>query len=452
MNVGFDTIGNATIICYDRGPILVTDPWLTGSAYFGSWTFSHEIPVEQMEAARQCQFVWVSHGHPDHLSPDSLELLRGKTILLPDHRGNRIRDDLQVLGFKTQVLQNRVWTKLSDRIRVLCIADYNQDGILLIDINGRLLVNLNDAGDRGWSSFVRGIVRRYDRSFLLKLGGFGDADMINFFDESGNRIPVLKKDSVGEAMAIEASTYGTRYVVPFSSMHRYQRSDSIWAEQYVTQVSDYSVGFDSKLSEMLPAFIRYDCEKDRLEEIRPEEKIVKVHTPEEFGDKWNDQLEKSEVGQLSQYFKSISHLRERFDFMRFRVGGSDHVIELARNRFNRGITFEVPRSSLMTAVQYEVFDDLLIGNFMKTTLHGKFDEGRLYPDFTPYVAKYSDNGKAKTKAELEAYFESYRKQAPYDYFRHVIESSCRRAVLMMGGPETALYRVAAKTYHYVKSL
>ncbi len=453
MEVGFDTIGNATAICYDRVPVLVTDPWLTGSAYFGSWTFSHEIPAEQMEAAKQCRFVWVSHGHPDHLSPDSLQLLRGKTILLPDHRGNRIRSDLQALGHKTQVLQNRVWTRLSDRIRVLCIADYNQDGILLIDVNGRLLVDLNDAGDRGWSSFVKSMVKQHKLAFLLKLGGFGDADMINFFDESGNRIPPpgAKKDPVGEAMAIEASTYGTRYVVPFSSMHRYQRSDSVWANQYTTEASDYGIGFSSRSSESLPAFIRYDCATDRLEQINPPERVVKVYGPEDFGDNWNDQLDRTEAEQLSRYFKSISHLHERFDFLNIKVGGRDNIIELAKNRFNRGITFEVPRNSLMTAIQYEVFDDLLIGNFMKTTLHGQFGEGRLYPDFTPYVAKYADNGKAKTKDELEQYFQAYRNQAPYDYFRHIIESNCRRAVLSLGGSESALYKMAAKTYHFVKS-
>ena len=35
--IGFETIGNATIICHDGGPVLATDPWLIGSAYFGSW-------------------------------------------------------------------------------------------------------------------------------------------------------------------------------------------------------------------------------------------------------------------------------------------------------------------------------------------------------------------------------------------------------------------------------
>ena len=454
MEVGFDTIGNATVICYDRLPVLVTDPWLTGSAYFGSWTFSHDIPDEQMEAIKDCQYAWISHGHPDHLSPDSLRLLRAKTILLPDHRGNRICDDLQALGYKVRVLENRLWTKISDRIRILCIADYNQDGILLIDVNGRLIVNLNDAGDRGWSSFVKRIVKQSKVAFLLKLGGFGDADMINFFDKDGARCAPLvgKGDSVGEAMAIEAATYGTKYIVPFSSMHKYQRSDSIWANDYTTEVEDYKVGFSSKSMELLPAFIRYDCEKDLVEEINPSRKMITVFDPKDFGDDWSEQLDAIEMTQLSGYFKAIRHLQEHFDFLNFRVGGRDHVIELAKKRFRKGITFEVPRNSLRTAIRYEVFDDLLIGNFMKTTLHGEFGQNRLYPDFSPYVAKYADNGKARTKEELKCYFDAYRKRAPYDFLRHMIEANCRRTVLQLGSSDSVLYKAMARTYHFIKSL
>ena len=454
MDVGFETVGNATVICHDRVPVLVTDPWLTGAAYFGSWTFSHDIPPEQMEAIQKCEFAWISHGHPDHLCGDSLKLLGVKTILLPDHRGNRICDDLKGLGYNVQVLGNRVWTRLSDRIRVLSIADYNQDGVLLIDVNGRLIVNLNDAADHGWRSFVRSVVRQYKTSFLLKLAGFGDADMINFFDESGTRIlpSAAKREPVGEGIAIEASLYGTKYVVPFSSMHRYQRSDSVWADVYTTDITDYKVGFSSKSSELLPAFIRYDCERDRLDEINPPRRTITVHKPEEFGDNWSEPLDAAEVTELSQYFKPISHLHEHFDFLNARVDGKDNVIELAKNRFRRGITFEVPRNSLMTAVRYQVFDDLLIGNFMKTTLHGKFGLERLYPDFTPYVAKYADNGKARTKEELGQYFEAYRMQAPFEYFRHAIETKSKRAIVSLASADSGVYRMLARSYHFMKSL
>ncbi len=106
----------------------------------------------------------------------------------------------------------------------------------------------------------------------------------------------------------------------------------------------------------------------------------------------------------------------------------------------------------MTAIKYDVFDDLLIGNFMKTTLHGEFGKDKLYPDFTPYVSKYADNGKARTKEELERYFEAYRKQAPYDFLRHILEANCRRAVLHLASSESVLYKAMARSYHFLKGL
>ena len=69
---GIDVIGNATIIGYEEGkPIISTDPWIEGSAYFGSWQLSHEVPDKQKEAICNSDYLWFSHGHPDHLNPDS---------------------------------------------------------------------------------------------------------------------------------------------------------------------------------------------------------------------------------------------------------------------------------------------------------------------------------------------------------------------------------------------
>ena len=43
--IGFETIGNATVTVFDDMPILCTDPWLTGSPYYGSWSHQQNIPV-----------------------------------------------------------------------------------------------------------------------------------------------------------------------------------------------------------------------------------------------------------------------------------------------------------------------------------------------------------------------------------------------------------------------
>lgn len=420
MELGFETIGNATLICHDWGPVLVTDPWIVGPAYFGSWTLGHEIPEAQRASIEACAYVWLSHGHPDHLSNDSMRLLRGKKILLPDHHGSRIRRYLESEGFDVRVLVDRTWYEVSPRIRVLCIADYNQDALLLVDLGGVLVIDKNDAVDHGWAHFVRKVTRGYKTSFLLSLSGYGDADMFNFFEEDGRRMtPAIKQGTPpGWAIARMTEFFGARFFVPFSSMHKYQRRDSVWANEYVVDLPDYQKGFDSRAAEILPAFIRYDCGRGALEEIRPARVPERVLDPEEFGDDWSIPLEPADVARIREYFAGISHLEKVLDFINFRVGGRDNVIEIGGRRPRKGITFEVPRHSLLCAVKWQVFDDLLIGNFMKTTLHGPWGRRGLYPDFTPYVGKYADNGLARTPGELEAYFAAYRKRAPLEFLRH----------------------------------
>ena len=413
MDLGFETIGNACLIFHDGGPVLATDPWLHGSAYFGSWILSHEVPAEQQQHVRQCQWLWISHGHPDHLSLPSLEPLRDKTILLPDHHGGRVAGDLRGLGFRVQVLRDGEWLQLTPRLRIASIANYNQDAVLLVDLDGNLIVDANDAGDRGARHFLQRELPRFKkRTFLACLLGYGDADMINFFDEQGRRVLPLaaQRLPVGPQVAEVLHGYGIQNYLPSSSQHRYQRTDSLWANEYTTPETEYATGFESKVAHCLPAFVQYDLLRDDLRCIEPRSNAGAVARPEDFGDDWATPLEARDVEQLRAYFLRIEHLRSWLGYVAFRVGGRDHTIDIDRSH-RRGITFAVPRQSLMTAVEWQAFDDLLIGNFMRTTLHGdwwgKHGADALYPHFTPFVTKFGDNGGARSAAELRAYFAAY---------------------------------------------
>lgn len=455
MDAGFETIGNATLICHDRGPVLATDPWVVGSAYFGSWVLSHEVPERQMEAVKACPYIWLSHGHPDHLSAESLELVRGRKILLPDHAGGRIARDLKEQGFEVHTMKDRRWYTLSPRIRALSIADYNQDAVLLVDVNGTLVVNLNDASDRGWAGFVRRTVREYPTSFLLALSGYGDAGMINMFDEEGERIPpdAARRDPVGQKISRLVEGYGTNYFVPFSSMHRYQREDSQWADPYSTRLSDYPVGFDARGAELLPAFIRYDAVLESLERIEPRELEVKPVAPEAFGDRWDEPLDASEAAKVKDYFKAIASLGEVLDFVNIKVGGRDNIVSF-HTRHERGVTFEVPRQSLLTAVQFEIFDDLLIGNFMKTTLHGGRRKPTVQDHLGPLIGKYADNAGAKKPDEVRRYLAGYRAKDPLGFVRARVDRGWVRPAQDLAsrelrtrlGADSRLFKLAKGAY------
>jgi hypothetical protein len=457
MELGFETIGNATLVVHDREPLLATDPWVRGSAYFGSWGLSHEIPPAQDAAILAAPAVWFSHGHPDHLNPSSLPLFRDRRILLPDHVGGRIARDLARDGYRVEVLPDNQWVRLSDRVRVLCIADSGQDAVLLVDVGGRLVVNLNDAQDLGWGALVKRVMSNFPRSFLLRLSGYGDADMINFVDEHGTRVPSLaqlRRESgfeVGAESARMAETFGATHFVPFSSFHRYQRTDSAWANAFTTSVDDYTKGFRSDTVEALPPFVRYDCTTDAWDAIRPAPAPDVAAEPSEFGDDWSEQLEGRDVVAIARYFRSIERLARSIDSVTLRVGGVDHPVDLGGRRTGRSITFAVPRASLMRAIEWEIFDDLLIGNFMQATLHGKWPSSGLYPGFTPYVTKYADNGGARTSEELRAYFAEYRRRLGLTaWLRGVVEQRAKDQVRARVSADTAAYRAAKRMYTRAK--
>ena len=456
MDVGFDTIGNATLICYDRGPVLATDPWIVGSAYFGSWGLSHEVPVEQAEAVKNSEYVWISHGHPDHLNADSEPFYLDKKILLPDHVGGRILKGFQAAGLDVTVLKDRTWHQLSERIRVACLANHNQDGILLIDLNGRLLVNMNDATwQHGWLAFIRGVVKRFDKSFLLRLTGYGSADMINLRDEDGRLVlpdHLLNKPTL-RGVVQNQLVFGTTGFIPFSSMHRYQRKDSIWAQEHVVLPEEYGALSSDRMTErrarsaaeMFPAFIRYCCDSDTFEELRPRPMEPVVYEPEHFGDNWADELDKDDAEDAARYFKAVEHLRDAYDFVNLRVGGRDNVIDLGRGR-NAGLTFEAPRHSLMAAIRGRVFDDMLIGNYMRTTQHGSVPAPPLMSNFTRHVAKYADNGGAHTRRELSQYMAEYRRRAPVEYLLGQLAEfalSCKN----LHRPGSIVHRTAKAWFH-----
>ena len=118
--IGVQTIGNATLVAYDKKPILSTDPWMGGDSYafFGTWHLPYDIPKNIKEDIIKSEYIWFSHGHPDHLNHDSLSLFKNNKILISDHFGQRIYQDLKEEGFNITILEDRKWINLSSNISI----------------------------------------------------------------------------------------------------------------------------------------------------------------------------------------------------------------------------------------------------------------------------------------------------------------------------------------------
>lgn len=441
--LGVKTIGNATLIAFDGGPVLATDPWFgdEDDACFGSWSLTHRIPTVEKSEIQAAKYIWFSHGHPDHLNPNSITRLRHSSILLPDHVGNRIRNDLKSEGYNVTMLPDGRWVELSKHVKVFCISDYIQDAVLLVDVGGRLFINMNDANAFARLRVISRIVREYQHSYLLRLSGYGGAGLLNFFDPEGRRVEPKLDLRVGRFLSQYAQRIGAKSVIPFSSFHQYQREDSAWANAQMPPLSAYRDGFDERVAEFIPPFVWIDCASGETKQLNPVEMPRSSRRAEECGDSWSDQLNADDKRVLDDYFYRKEALREALRFISFRVGGKVHTTDLS-GRQDRAITFEVPRNSLMTAVTHRVFDDLLLGGFMKITLHNAdFDQ-----DFVFFTGKYADNGCAETKEALRSYFSEYRKRSGIDWIIHHLTNNGHTLFRRYVREDLKLYSVARDAY------
>jgi len=372
---------------------------------------------------RNAQYIWISHGHPDHLHFESLALLSRETkILLPDHYSTEIAEVVREQGFDVEVMQYRQWRRLSPRLRCLCLDNENQDGVLVVEADGKLVVDLNDSPLCGEERFLRRLIKRYDRrdTYLAALCAI-DADMLNYIDEHGRQIadpPERIKPGAVWAVARTADRLGVGNYVCSSSQHIYVRSDSVWANPYRITWQDITQHWTRPHIRLIEPFVVTDLESGAVERKHPAQTSDFSQITDRTGDDdYRERLSEAEWSELFGFFRQFETIQRYFDYLDFVVAEERRRLWLnpssqgkAEHRL-RGIGFHAPRRSLCEAVKSGYFDDLLIGNFMKTELHN----ATLYPHFSPLVAKLGGNAKVFTDAEWRAFRRRYFRRNPLGY-------------------------------------
>jgi len=153
------------------------DPWFEGPAHAGQWNVFPR-PVDQAIVDTAAHIV-VSHGHEDHLHGPTLEsLARKKTLVYPYYWYGETFEYLKGLGFERTIeaLSGRRYA-LGPRTFLTAIVN-GQDAILVVEADGEVLVNVNDALHSSdvrlielYTAMIRGRWPRIDAVFC----GFGGA-------------------------------------------------------------------------------------------------------------------------------------------------------------------------------------------------------------------------------------------------------------------------------------
>lgn len=122
-----------------------TDPWILGSAFCDGWWLSEASPRDAIERLDACDFIYISHNHPDHLHAETLQKLNPKTrFVVPNFKKKSVGNYLEFLGF--EVIYNCDFGEVFDfgvpgfKFSILKSGDFRDDSGLVFSYGDFLAV------------------------------------------------------------------------------------------------------------------------------------------------------------------------------------------------------------------------------------------------------------------------------------------------------------------------
>ena len=99
-----------------------TDPWIIGSAFCNGWWLAKNSPKDSFDELNKCDFIYISHNHPDHLHKNTLKKIRkDMPILTADFLSGSTKKLLIEIGF-TNIFPMDFATTLIDQANQLSFS------------------------------------------------------------------------------------------------------------------------------------------------------------------------------------------------------------------------------------------------------------------------------------------------------------------------------------------
>jgi hypothetical protein len=403
------TLGHACLALYRDGenPLLLTDPWLVGSAYWRSWWLQHYPSAEEIDWLATSAHVYVTHEHPDHFHMPSIRRLgSGPAYLFPALAERGYLDYLAERGYRAESVAPLRWRPIGAGISILSIPVWTDDSLLLIDTPNVLILNLNDA--KPLPPVLRAIRRLAERIAKPRvlLCSYSPASLVNSFrDENGTislRPPRHSVDYICrlcERLAID-------HYMPFASQAVFRRADSCWANDYRTTYEHLCRYWQSR-ARLLPPYTTLDLTDFTYSSVLPEHyrpmepaKLAAL-TGQRAAEEAAADISGAEVALLERklnVFRRLLRLLFRRGFA-FRLG--EHCLEYdpSRGRLRDGGTagggqgdfvVEVPKLTIKEALRDNHLSDLGITMFVRVRLLRKIDPRKVYGLFVLF--QFDDYG------------------------------------------------------------
>src|SRR5215469_15420921 len=136
-------IGHAAVVCESRGTRILSDPWWTLPCFGVEW-WNYPSARADLATAHPPDFIYISHGHNDHLHPETLRCLPTSATAIVSSV-TQLDATLTGLGFPVLTLAPREQREIRVGLRVEILPTWSDDTLLVISDGEEIFLNLNDS-------------------------------------------------------------------------------------------------------------------------------------------------------------------------------------------------------------------------------------------------------------------------------------------------------------------
>jgi UDP-MurNAc hydroxylase len=226
--------GQACILIEVAGKKILTDPWLTEGAYFGTWFHTHLLPdagVTPEMFPKDIDYIFLSHEHQDHLDPSTLRHFSPDIpVLICKFATPRFSRHLERLGLR------RVWEipsnqplDLGDGVTatILGTAEYTNDSALLVEGEGCTVFNETDC-KLNYADLQRLGERGIDIGFYMFSGANWYPMMYDYPDDLQRMLVDQRRRALLRSLVQRVKVTKPRIIVPAAGPCTVLHPDRLW--------------------------------------------------------------------------------------------------------------------------------------------------------------------------------------------------------------------------------
>lgn len=216
---------------------LLTDPWYSGRVFLDGWELLAETRGLPLDVHGRF-FVWISHEHPDHFSPNTLrEIIKtypDVQFLYQTSLDKRVVTWITRSGGSAIELPNGKKVRLVDGPSVLCRRLGSGDSYLIAESDGETFVNTNDAVL--FKSDIKTIQRDCKEFHAVDYltCQFGIAGKVGNINDIEMRVEESSK--IVSLVLSQVIKLGAKHYIPSASMKVFCRQDNCYMNRGQTNL------------------------------------------------------------------------------------------------------------------------------------------------------------------------------------------------------------------------